>query len=168
MINSDTWSSVLAKTSLGLGVKIHSFRDGSATFGGLLCCHTCLDPFAPVRKSDRRKMVADGENVDPVEKKIIRQVLWNIMANFSPATVNIYRWNIISGTLTCRGTSSFRKRQSQTMDGWVLILLWQLVLVSHILILLAFLLFLFHTSTGVCRWPWRPCWSSKGCQTCPR
>ena len=66
---------MLAKTSLGLGVKIHSFRDGSVTFGGLLCCHTCLDPFAPVRKSDRRKMVADGENVDPVEKKIIRQVL---------------------------------------------------------------------------------------------
>ena len=59
-------------------------------------------------------MVADGENVDPVVKKIIRQVHWKLKSAF---LIHFSRWNIISATSTYRGTSSFRKRPSQTTAG---------------------------------------------------
>ena len=59
-------------------------------------------------------MVADGENVDPVVKKIIRQVHWKLKSAF---LIHFSRWNIISATSTYRGTSSFRKRPSLTTAG---------------------------------------------------
>ena len=59
-------------------------------------------------------MVADGENVDPVVKKIIRQVHWKPKSAF---LIHFSRWNIISATSTYRGTNSFRKRPSLTTTG---------------------------------------------------
>ena len=50
-------------------------------------------------------MVADGENVDPVVKKIIRQVHWKLKSAF---LIHFSRWNIISVTSICPETSFSR------------------------------------------------------------
>ena len=85
-------------------------------------------------------MVADGENVDPVVKKIIRQVHWKLKL---ACLIHFCRWNIISATSTYRGTSSFRKRPSQTTAGY------SKCYSAPVLT--------FDANNTMLRLPWRPC-----------
>ena len=108
-------------------------------------------------------MVADGENVDPVVKKIIRQVHWKLKSAF---LIHFSRWNIISATSTYRGTSSFRKRLSQTTAGWLNTLFFRLYPKYFSTPVLMF--FCFAPNNSMLRLPWRPCWSSSGYLSYPR
>ena len=107
-----SWSSVLTNTGT-LTVQIHSFRAHKQNIRTALTIS-----FESLFSVSYRlnKMVADGENVDPVVKKIIQQVHWKLKSAF---LIHFSRWNIISATSTYRGISSFRKRPSQTTAGWL-------------------------------------------------
>ena len=108
-------------------------------------------------------MVADGENVDPVVKKIIRQVHWELKLAF---LIHFCRWNIISATSTYRGTSSFRRRPSLTTAGWILFFFFRIYSKYFTTPVLTF--YCFAPNNTMLRLPWRPCWSSSGYLSYPR
>ena len=139
-------------------VQIHSFRAYKQNIRTALT--TSFKSLFSV-SSRQNKMVADGENVDPVVKKIIRQVHWKLK---SACLIHFSRWNIISATSTYRGTSSFRKRPSLTTAGWILF--FRLCYKYYSAPVLTF--YCFAPINTMHRLPWRPCWSSSGYLSYPR
>ena len=118
-----SWSSVLTNTGTST-VQIHSFRAYKQNI------RTALTIFFKSLFSVSyrlNKMVADGENVDPVVKKIIWKVHWKLKTAF---LIYFSRWNIISATSTYRGTSSFRKRPSPTTAGWILFFFYSVYILN--------------------------------------